>query len=125
MRFTFRALTRRHSRQLIILLGLSAFIFGGSDAKNVPSFLLMVGFLMLLGLLYHLSYGLLSLARLYGLKLKNQGRFALYFTGVTGLLIALQSIGELSPRDVVVLLPLAALAYIYSSYGVAQKRPSS
>jgi high-affinity Fe2+/Pb2+ permease len=122
MRFTLKALARRHTRQFIILLGLAALMYGGSNAKNVPSLLLMVGFLLLLGVLYHFFYGLLSLAGLYGLKLKRQNRFALCFTGVTGLLVALQSIGELSPRDVVVLLPLAGLAYIYSSYGASEKR---
>lgn len=116
MKLLVGALARRHVRYFIILLGLDMLVFGSSDARKVPSYILIVGFVLLLATVYQAFYGVLSLSRLYGLKLKRRGRFALYLTGVVGILIALQSIGELSPRDVAVLLPLAVIGYLYSSY---------
>lgn len=124
MRLILRALTRRHTWQIIIILVLDGLIFGGSNSRSAPSFLLMAGFLLLLATIYQLFYGLLSMARLYGLKFKRQNRFGLYVTGAVGLLVALQSIGELSPRDVVVLLPLAGLGYLYSAYGTEGRASS-
>ncbi len=122
MRFIFRILTRRHVKQLIVILVLDILVFGGSDAKTIPSFVLIMGYLLLLATIYHLFYGLLSAAQVYGVKFKRQKPLALYLTGVVGILVALQSIGELSRRDVVVLLPLIAIGYLYSSYDSASKR---
>ncbi|HEX4773918.1 MAG TPA: hypothetical protein VH234_00145 [Candidatus Saccharimonadales bacterium] len=124
MKLIFRVLARRHTWQLIIILVLDGLIFGASNSRSVPSFLLMIGFLLLLATFYQLFYGLLSLVRLYGLKFKRPNRLALYFTGTVGLLVALQSIGELSLRDVVVLLLLAGLGYLYSAYGIEGMVPS-
>ncbi len=61
-------------------------------------------------------YGLLG-----GAHRKRQARV---LTGLVGGLIALQSIGELGPRDVLVLLPLALIAYLYVSYGKAERVPA-
>ena len=117
MRLIFKAMFSRRMKYLMALVVLDSIIFGGSNAKMVASFMLAIGFILLLATVYQVFHGILSLGRLYGLRLKRQNRFALYITGVTGIVIALQSIGELTLRDVVVLLPLAGIAYLYSSYG--------
>ncbi|HSX45902.1 MAG TPA: hypothetical protein VLG27_02745 [Candidatus Saccharimonadia bacterium] len=96
---------------------MDAAVFGASDAQKVPSLMLAVGFVLFLATIYHVFYGIMSIARFYGFRLKRQNRFALYFTGVAGVLAALQSIGELSGRDIAVMVPLAAIGYLYSSYG--------
>ena len=117
MKVIVKLLARRHIRQLIILLAADSALFGLSNAKNVPSVMLMVGFVLLLATIYQLMYGLLAAIGMYGLRFRRQQRLALSLTGLVGMVVALQTIGELSPRDVVVLLPLAVIAYLYSSYG--------
>lgn len=84
--------------------------------------MIMVGFGLLVVTIYYLVYGLVSLAGLYGLRAKRKQRLSLALTGVLGILIALQSVGELGGRDILVLLPLAMLGYLYSSYLKAVSR---
>jgi len=58
----------------------------------------------------------------YGLPLKNRGKRISMLLGVSGgIAVALQSLGELTLRDVVVLTLLSGLAYVYMSYGRGQK----
>lgn len=118
MRFVNKALASRHLRQFIILLVADAVLFTGTNARTAPSYMLVVGFILLMATVYVLWGGLFALAALYGFKVKRRGRFAFYLTCLVGMVVALQSIGELSPRDVAVLLPLAVIAYLYSSYGI-------
>ena len=117
MNIITKTLGRRHVRQFIILLVADVLVFSTTNAKTVASPLLIVGFVLLMATFYQLMYGLLAALELYGLHWRKPQRLALYFTAFAGVLVALQSIGELSLRDVLVLLPLAALGYFYSSFG--------
>jgi len=119
---------RRHSKKLLALAGLLTFdavIFGSTDAGRVASFMLIVGFLLLMATVYWIAYGLLGFARLYGLPIRRKRRLAGSMTVLAGCLIALQSVGELNPRDVLVLLPLVTIGYIYSFYGAGASRTDS
>lgn len=98
------------------LFSLDAIVFGLTNADTVPSFMMMVAFLLLVATLYYTFRAGFRLVRAYGLTFKRERRIALYLTGVSAGLLALQSIGELGQRDVLILLPLAVLAYLYSSY---------
>ena len=117
-----KSLTRKHIWQLGGLLAVDVLLFSYTNATVAPSYVVMIGFLLLTLTLYQLIYSLLSLSSLYGVKIKRQRPLAAYLTAVVGGLIALQSIGELSPRDVLVLLPLAILGYIYSVYAKTIRR---
>lgn len=108
---------------LVVLDGL---FFSLSDPVRVPSLLLAVGFVLMAVTLYQLVLGLLQAANWYGLPgSAHRRRQARTLTGLIGGLIALQSIGELGRRDVLVLLPLAVLAYLYMSYGKAVSNPDT
>lgn len=96
--------------------------FSSINASNIAPFLLIIGFVLLLITTYLVVYALLTIARLYGFPVRYKQRLALYLSGVLGLVIALQSIGELSSRDVLVLVPLATLGYMYAVYTTARKR---
>lgn len=109
----------RYGAGLLVLDGL---LFGTTDAASVPSFVVIVGFLLLVLTFYSLIYGLLSLGGLYGIPLRHSRQLAVYLSVVAGGLVALQSIGELSSRDVLVLLPLATIGYIYSAYARTNRR---
>lgn len=110
----------RHTRfwQGIALLAADAAFFGTTNPGRVVSIVLMLGFLLVTFSLYYLVGLLLSAARLYGLSFgRHHRRLALFATGAVAGMLALQSIGEFSLRDALVLGPLALLLYVYLGYG--------
>lgn len=111
--------SRKHGKwPLVALVAADLAIFCGTDPSKVPSIGLFLGFLLLIANFYALLLVALKLVAWYGVSPgKHRRRFVRIVAGVFGGLVALQSIGELSPRDVLVLLPLALLAYTYLSYG--------
>lgn len=115
-------ITRKPVQRLLGLLAVDGVVFGSTNAGNAPSFMLIVGFLLLVVTFYYLVCGLLALSRLYGLTVKRKYRLAGSLTALIGFLVALQSIGELNTLDVAVLLPLVIIAYVYSFYGKAGTR---
>jgi len=102
---------------LAALVAADLAVFGGTDPHNAPSIMLFIGFLLLSASFYVLLLGALRLVAWYGLSPgRYRKRFIRLSAGVFSGLVALQSIGELSRRDVLVVLPLALIAYIYVSY---------
>ena len=116
-----------HSR-FWLLLGLiiaDILFFGLTRPDKLPSFALIVGFLLLSATLYCLFRDLLVVASWYGIPLgKHRFRLAKVGAGLCSGLLALQSIGELGSRDVLVLLPFTLLAYVYFSYRSPNTRSS-
>jgi hypothetical protein len=91
-------------------------LFGDTNAGSANSFVLISGFVLVIATIYQLARALIAAAGLYGLHSGRPRQLAASLTGLVSGLAALQSIGELSPRDVLVLLPLVVLAYLYSSF---------
>jgi hypothetical protein len=61
--------------------------------------------------------GVLAAGRWYGVAFSGRRRrLAGVITGFVGGVVALQSVGELSMRDVLVLVPLTVMAYVYATY---------
>jgi len=112
-----KPLARKHFWKFAGLVAVDGVVFGFTNAANVPSFVLMAGFLLLAVTFYYLIRGLLAAAGLYGLAVRRKRRLAAVMTGSISGLVALQSIGELNARDVLVLIPLMLIGYIYTSYG--------
>ena len=121
MHFIKQLLTKSFFYKLAGLLVIDVLFFSATNARTVASIFLVAGLILLIATIYYLIYGLLSLARFYELKIYNQKRLAGSLTGVCGALLPLQSLGELSLRDVLVILPIGLIAYLYVSYG-ANKR---
>jgi membrane-bound ClpP family serine protease len=106
----------------ILLLGDSLF-FSLTNPSSVPAALLIVGFGLLMTTLFMFVYGLIALLGFYGISFsKHQARFAVSATGLVAVICALQSVNELSIHDVMVLVPMALIAYVYVSYG---RRPKT
>jgi hypothetical protein len=117
-----KLISHRRFQLIVLLFAVDGIIFGLTDPQQVPSIMLAGGFLLLAITLYQLLLGLLQAANWYGLPgSKHRKRQARTLTGLVSGLIALQSIGELGSRDVLVLLPLAFVAYLYISYGKGQQ----
>ncbi len=112
-----KPLARKHFWKFAGLAAVDAVMFGFTNAANVPSFVLMAGFLLLSVTFYYLIRGLLAASALYGLTVRRKRRLAAVMTGSLSAMVALQSIGELNARDVLVLIPLMLIGYVYMSYG--------
>ena len=91
-------------------------VFGGTDPQQVPSFMLIVGFVLICLTVYGGLKALLALVRLAGLPLKRQQGLPRTGTVLFGGCLALQSVGQLSSRDVVVLSLFTGLLYLYTTY---------
>lgn len=120
MQFITRTIARKRIWQFLVLLLADGFLFGGTNARNVVSYVVVIGFVLVMATLYYVLYGLLTVIRLYGIPIKHKRRLAACLTGLISGLVALQSIGELSQRDILVIVPLACLVYLYSFYGASR-----
>lgn len=112
-------LNRRFIRFLAILVA-SIALFSLTEAGKVPSFVIIIGFLLLTGVIYYLIYGILAMLAFYGFRVKRKQLIAGYLTTAIAIMIALQSVGEMGRWDFWVLLPLAILAYFYNAYAKAR-----
>jgi len=106
----------------MFLVVLDFVFFTSTDATKVAPIILILGFVLLLLTIYEGFFLLFTIARLYGLPIKNKNRLSMYSSGVMGLIIALQSIGELTPKDVLVIMPIAIIGYIYNVYASSSRR---
>ncbi|HZL08141.1 MAG TPA: hypothetical protein VFC50_03025 [Candidatus Dormibacteraeota bacterium] len=117
-----KPLARKHIWKFASLAAADGIVFGFTNTASVPSFVLMAGFLLLSVTFYYLIRGLLTFVGLYGVSVRRKRRLAAVMTGSVSGLVALQSIGELNSRDVLVLVPLMLIAYVYTSYGKSTRR---
>jgi len=115
------SLFRRPVRQGLGLLSLDLVFFGLTNPAEAPAALVIVGFILLSLTLYCLIYCLTGLARLYGLSVRRHS-LARSLTLIVSLLVALQSVGGLSGRDILVLIPFALLGYLYNVYAGSSRR---
>lgn len=111
-------LLRAHYLQRCIALFVAdCLVFSFVNPAKASAPWLIIGYILL-------GLTLLSLLNLAAMVLKTYGKhpYALgrrlfRYVGVVAIaLIGLQSIGQLTTRDVVTLLPMALIAYIYFSY---------
>lgn len=106
------------SRLMLGLLMLDSAFFTFTNPSNVDSIVLFIGFLLLSTTLYLFITRLCAMGRLYGFQFDvHSRRIAMFGTGTIVVLLALQSLGELTTRDTVVALPLGLITYLYLSYG--------
>lgn len=98
----------------MILLGM--IFFSITNPKNVPPVVLVVGFLLLTGIIYSF---LRLIAKLFSLKERlTVGQYKGLLIGGTALpvmMLALQSIGQLTVRDSITLVILFIAGYFYIS----------
>lgn len=118
----FKTIHSHHGWQSIGLIISDIIYFGSTNIAKIPAFMVILGYLLLIFSLYTLLYYCLGFIRLYGVPINRKRRLAMYITGAAGLLVALQSIGELSMKDVLVMLPLALVGYMYLSYSRANEQ---
>ena len=109
----------RRVHQITAIGIVDSLFFGLTDPARAPSALFIVAFLLIALSLYVLYRGVLDLIDIYTGK-RHHHRIAASLTAVTASLLALQSIGQLSARDLAVAVPLIAISYFYFSYNKRQ-----
>lgn len=115
----FKKLPHSNKSRLILgLIALDGVFFTFTDPSNMNTAVIFVGFLLLSVTLYLLINRVCAFGRFYGFQLDARShRISLFGTGTVVSLIALQSIGALTFRDILVAIPLTVIAYTYLSYG--------
>lgn len=110
-----RHLKRPTLWSLGLLLVADGLFFGLTNPRTLASIWLIPAFVLLAATLYYLCKAVLVVLSWYGLRARRPKRLATTLTGIIVALTALQSIGELSKRDILVALPLVVLLYLYLS----------
>lgn len=126
---TLHTLRRFTSRPLALyglpLLVTDAAFFGFTNPNKLPTGLLIVGFILLGFTLYLALRSVIAGLALYGIRTGSHNRrLAVMISLAIIIMVALQSIGELTLRDVVVLLLLNVIIYGYISYGQTKTKNS-
>jgi hypothetical protein len=116
MGFLTRLTRQLHFWRISGLLLADLLVFGTMNPNDTASFMLIVGYMLFCANLYYLLDAVLGLGRLYGIPLRHKKRVLRSAVVLIGGLVALQSIGQLSSRDILVLAPLSALLYLYIAY---------
>lgn len=112
-----KIIDNHYFRLLVVLIVADLMFFGLVNPAKTPSYNLIVGFLLFTITAYVMVGALFRLAVWYGIaKADRQKYFSRIITGGVAGIVALQSIGQLYSRDVLVLTPLAILIYMYLSY---------
>lgn len=110
-----------HSRYFQVcaaLLAADCLVFTVVNPTKASAPWLIIGFALLGSTLFTVAGVLAGLLRGYGERPYHYARrFLRYGAAVAILLVGLQSIGQLTARDVLTLLPLAIIAYLYFGYG--------
>lgn len=102
--------------EFIVLLVLDGLFFGLTNPNKINSVFLVIGFVLFGLSLYLFVQIFLTFLHKLGFKVKNRGKLAGFVAILASILLAMQSIGQLSDRDVLIIIPLAILLYIYVAY---------
>ena len=99
--------------------------FSITDPVRVPSIMLIIALLLVAANVYVGLQYLFKAAAWYGLNTPSKPRrFAGISAAIMAGLMALQTAGQLSARDITILLPLTAIAYFYVSYNRSSQTAS-
>ncbi len=113
-------LTKPHYWFAPLFIIIDIVFFGFTDPSKVSSMLLIIGFLLMAATLFAVLRLFARFLTLYGVPRQFANRFMGILSGAGALCLALSSVGELSVRDIVVILPLAVLLYVYLFYTKAK-----
>lgn len=114
-------LMKKHTKQKLLRLAMlfvaDALFFSLVNPNKVYAVVIIVGFALLALTIYAPIDFLLALAeRIVPFSLHTKKRIALATTLVLSLLIAMQSIGQLTIKDVLAVIPLVIVLSFYFSY---------
>src|SRR6185437_13052820 len=96
--------------------------FGLFNPQTSSTFIVILGCCLLVITIYLVSVAFTELLS-WGIPLTKitRRRFALFVTMLSAFLILMQSIGQLTLRDALAVLPLVLIAYLYITYNRAKQ----
>ncbi len=110
-------LAQLRKNRLLVTVIVADIVFFGAVSPNAHAAVIFPAFLLAITTIWILSRLLVNyLNVLTPLKVKTQKKIILLLVVGTGFLLALQSVGQLTVRDVLTLLPLIAIITFYMSY---------
>ena len=116
----------RTARFVLPLLLADIVFFGLVDPTNSNSFMIIVGCFLTAMTIYVMILGLTRLLAVFlTMSYRTQRRFSIFATLILVFLILMQSIGQLSLRDVLAIVPLMVVLYIYLTYTSRTKSRST
>jgi len=116
---TMKHLAKFKSRHIQLTIGLvliDLIYFSDTSATDSKPLIIFTGFILIGLTFYAFINGIMKFLSLYGIKIRQISRFSAFISIFLIIILALQSIGELSIKDVLVLLPITLITYVYSSY---------
>lgn len=113
-----KLLHNRHARICAALIAADCLVFTLVNPRTASAMWLIVGFVLLGCTFFGLASLLASSLKGYGEQTHLTGKRTLrYGAAILVALVGLQSIGQLTVKDVAAMLPLVILAYLYLGYG--------
>jgi hypothetical protein len=110
-------LRKRSIRLLLLTVVLDVLFFGLTNPAQVAPLWLMAGFILAAATVYWLIRLTLLVLALYFRGLKSQQRqLTTLLTAVATIMIGMQSMGQFSLKDFLVLIPLVLIGYFYIRY---------
>jgi hypothetical protein len=108
---------KRRLIRLLLLFVVDVTFFSLINPVKAYAVVIIIGYVLLVMTLYVLIDFLLALGeRIIPFSHSTKRRIAQATTLVLGLLIAMQSIGQLTPKDVLAVIPLIIVLSLYFSY---------
>ncbi|MEO6513169.1 MAG: hypothetical protein ABIR37_00625 [Candidatus Saccharimonadales bacterium] len=106
-----------HKYRRYVLLGVIDSAFFGLLSPNTSAFVIIPAFILIIVTIFAILTLIVTyIGKMFVVKPKNQKRIVIMLTATLGIIIALQSIGQLTVRDVVTIVPLILVLYLYMSY---------
>ncbi len=111
-------LHNRHLHTFAALIAADLVVFTAVDPSKASALWLITGYVLLGMTVFALASSIAGAFKQYGTRAHSLStRFLRYGAAIVVVLVGLQSVGQLTVKDVATLLPLALLAYLYLGYG--------
>lgn len=112
-----KAISIARSYRRYIVLAVIDTVFFGTISPNASAMVIIPAFILVVVTIYAVLGLLVAyVGKMYTVKPKNQRRIVVVTTVTLSIIIALQSIGQLTIRDVATIVPLILVLYLYISY---------
>jgi hypothetical protein len=114
---SYNPLASAKFRIIVLLLMINVLFFGLINPTTSNSYVVMLGCILIILNIYALVLIITRLVAIFiPVSAATQKRFTLFMSLLLVFMLLMQSIGQLSTRDLIAILPLLAVLYIYLTY---------
>lgn len=123
MEKTVKYIKKRSVMYFAVVVALDVAFFSSTDPGKVAAPWLIVGYILAVATLYWLVRAFVAFLGLYSKVLRRQKqRLVKVLTLIGAVLLAMQSVGQLTFKDMSMIVPLSLIAYFYFSYGRSKSK---